>query len=220
MQPRNERPRSPPARSQYMWRLDYGHPGADFVNTRTKRLKPVQVESLGDAEDLLEWLSTKGLLEEGQLRKMRRAVQRTPMFGRRLLDRALELRESLARIFLAKAERRPLPREDVLQVNAFLARYPRIVEVAPGSDGALTLQERVDGEPDRVLMRRLATLAVELLEADAEGRLRRCAMDQCGSLFVDRSKAGRRVWCHPDMCGSLNKVRRFRERASRGGRHG
>jgi predicted RNA-binding Zn ribbon-like protein len=201
--------------SRYMWRLDYGDRGADFVNTRTKRLKPVQIESLASAEDLLDWLSEKRLLEELVLRQLSRALQCSPALGRRLLEPALGLREALARILLARAAGRPLPREDVLEVNAFLARYPGIVEVVPGADGALSLQERSEAEPGRVLMRALAKLVVQLLEADAKGRLRRCAMDECGSIFVDRSKAGLRLWCHPDMCGSVSKVRRFRLRKRR-----
>ncbi|MFG3617196.1 CGNR zinc finger domain-containing protein [Nocardia sp. NPDC047654] len=42
------------------------------------------------------------------------------------------------------------------------------------------------------------------------GRIRVCAADDCGLLFVDASRPGRRRWCSMDRCGNLSEVRRYR----------
>jgi predicted RNA-binding Zn ribbon-like protein len=44
-------------------------------------------------------------------------------------------------------------------------------------------------------------------------RLRVCANDTCGWLFVDHSPAGRRRWCDMRTCGNRAKVARHRARA-------
>ena len=58
------------------------------------------------------------------------------------------------------------------------------------------------------------SLAHYLSDHDAD-RLRVCADDTCGWLFVDRSPAGRRRWCDMRTCGNRAKVARHRARAGR-----
>ncbi|WP_310218026.1 CGNR zinc finger domain-containing protein [Neorhizobium sp. 2083] len=42
--------------------------------------------------------------------------------------------------------------------------------------------------------------------------MRECTGDNCGWLFIDHSKSGRRRWCSDATCGSLARVKRFRSR--------
>ena len=46
-------------------------------------------------------------------------------------------------------------------------------------------------------------------------RLKRCANERCGWLFLDRSAARTRRWCDMNACGNRVKARRFRARARR-----
>jgi len=54
--------------------------------------------------------------------------------------------------------------------------------------------------------------AVDLL-VSGEARLRACASDTCGWLFIDESKNRSRRWCSMRDCGNRAKVRRFRAKA-------
>ncbi|MEO7208325.1 MAG: CGNR zinc finger domain-containing protein [Steroidobacteraceae bacterium] len=42
-------------------------------------------------------------------------------------------------------------------------------------------------------------------------RLRECASDMCGWLFLDLSKNGSRRWCDMKGCGNREKLRRYRD---------
>jgi len=39
-------------------------------------------------------------------------------------------------------------------------------------------------------------------------RVRRCANPECGWLFLDDSRAGKRRWCSMSACGNRAKARR------------
>jgi len=52
----------------------------------------------------------------------------------------------------------------------------------------------------------------ELLTSDDLNRLRICAAEECGWLFIDRSKNGTRRWCDMADCGNLDKQRRHYRR--------
>ncbi|MGH7627153.1 MAG: CGNR zinc finger domain-containing protein, partial [Gemmatimonadaceae bacterium] len=54
--------------------------------------------------------------------------------------------------------------------------------------------------------------AVDLLRSDDVHRIRQCANDPCGWLFLDRSRNGSRRWCSSAECGNEMRVRHFRER--------
>ena len=61
----------------------------------------------------------------------------------------------------------------------------------------------------------LATLArdaVDLFGGRLAARIRVCAAEDCGLLFVDASRPGRRRWCSMERCGNLAKVRGHRAR--------
>ncbi len=53
-----------------------------------------------------------------------------------------------------------------------------------------------------------------LSEADLK-RLRICPRPDCGFVFLDTSKAGRRRWCEMEVCGNRAKAERFARRQSR-----
>jgi predicted RNA-binding Zn ribbon-like protein len=84
-----------------------------------------------------------------------------------------------------------------------------------------TVDETLPVEPELPLWR-VALSARELLLALPPGRLRICAGDECGWLFLDSSKAGRRRWCSMADCGNRAKARRHyaRRHGRRPGRRG
>jgi predicted RNA-binding Zn ribbon-like protein len=61
----------------------------------------------------------------------------------------------------------------------------------------------------------VARAAAALLTSPELARLRQCGGDDCGWLFLDRSRNRSRQWCTMEDCGNLSKVRRFRERRAR-----
>ncbi|MFI6031464.1 CGNR zinc finger domain-containing protein [Amycolatopsis magusensis] len=51
-----------------------------------------------------------------------------------------------------------------------------------------------------------------VLRSLSRERFRACAADTCRGVFVDSSRAGRRRYCMPDICGNRTNVARHRSR--------
>jgi predicted RNA-binding Zn ribbon-like protein len=54
--------------------------------------------------------------------------------------------------------------------------------------------------------------AIDLFTAASSRRLRECASEQCGLLFVDLSRPGRRRWCSSNACGGKVRAAAYRQR--------
>ncbi|BDT95688.1 MULTISPECIES: CGNR zinc finger domain-containing protein [Nocardia] len=93
---------------------------------------------------------------------------------------------------------------DVAAINAVAAQPPLIPELR--LDGSVGYARPTAA----AALSTLARDAVDLFTGPLSGRIRVCAADDCGLLFVDASRPGRRRWCSMDRCGNLSKVRRYR----------
>lgn len=58
----------------------------------------------------------------------------------------------------------------------------------------------------------IATDGVDLFSGPEIERLKECARQDCGLLFVDRSHSGRRRWCDMEACGNRAKTSVYRAR--------
>ncbi|MEV0774515.1 CGNR zinc finger domain-containing protein [Streptomyces sp. NPDC050428] len=71
-------------------------------------------------------------------------------------------------------------------------------------------------EPHASLAEELATLSgtglLGVLRALSYDRVRHCASPVCDGMFIDTSKAGRRRYCMPDLCGNRLNVANHRVR--------
>jgi len=178
-----------------------GHVALDFTNTVDSRGVCYGPDVLHSFDDLVTWGVRLGVLEAGEAMALRHLPADR---GATALDRAKALREALYRIFAASAspDRSDL---DLLQRELCAAHESR------------TLIRNVTGYTWRwhendphTLTHRLAIPAVDLLTSSALGRVRVCPGDNCSWLFLDSSRAGRRIWCSEQTCGTRNRVRRWR----------
>ena len=190
-----------------------GHVALDFVNTvrgRTAGLRPrrrdyfdhVIGDRLRSARDLVDWGFEAGVLTAGERNRLARAG------GGIAPDRAF--RESLYRVFKAAIESWPLPRTDLLVVEREVLRArSRQHLVAHRRSLGWTWRDPADRSRVRAAV---ALAAADLLGSPHLARVRQCDGDECGWLFLDTSKSGRRRWCAMADCGTRDKVRRFRKR--------
>jgi hypothetical protein len=93
---------------------------------------------------------------------------------------------------------------DVAALNAAAAAPPVVRALLP--DGGTTVVEPTAA----AALATLARDAVDLFGGPLRERIRVCAADDCGLLFVDASRPGRRRWCSMERCGNLAKVRAHR----------
>lgn len=200
-------------RSRRTWTLGYGGPSVDFVNTRWDRFKANPAESFVRAQDVLDWLRTRRLLDRRSHRRWAVRLHRSPRLGRQFLEHAVRLREALYGVFWSIAHREEPRAGHVRTVNRVLAMvrtHPRL-SLRPRSH--FTLTYRHDNNPLAELLGPIAVAAARLLSEEARQRLRRCFNPECGVIFFDRTKNKRRRWCHMRVCGSRIKMRRYRQRA-------
>jgi predicted RNA-binding Zn ribbon-like protein len=113
----------------------------------------------------------------------------------------------LYEVFLSEVTDRPPDADNVHHVSRVIARAMNSRQLC--WDGGITWVWKEAGDLDSVLCR-VALAASSLLSNRTRRPLRRCGGLNCGWLFLDTSRGGRRRWCSDESCGAKARVRRFR----------
>ena len=175
----------------------------EFVNTRYWRGQAAPTETLKAPEDLVAWLAANG--------GPRNVKPATP----REFERALELRETLHRLFDAQAQDKSPAGRDLDALNAALSAAPSRTTLKR-ERGAYGWDVDVKSGTALALLAPILWTAGDLLTGHRLDRVRRCANPECGWLFLDDSRAGKRRWCSMQSCGNRAKARRHYHKSREG----
>lgn len=207
--------------AQTTWdRSDYsfiaGNACLDFANTvgglRGARTK----EYLGGYGDVVAWAAEAALIDAATRRKLAELGARRQPEAARIFARVIAVREAIYAIFSAAAAGRRVPGEALAAINAELPAAMGGMRIEATKEGFAW--KTPDGEAELGLpLQAVVREAAELLTSGRVGRVRECAGDTCGWLFLDETKNHSRQWCDMRDCGNRAKVRRHRERQRRRG---
>ena len=183
----------------------------DFANTVGWHAGDNPSEHLRSYADIVLWSRHAGILEDDQAYRLMHEAAERPDEADATFDRAIKLREAIYRIFSAiAADRRPETADLDLLNDVLSEALPRL-RVKLRAEGFTWSWADADGALDRVLWP-VARSAAELLVSGELGRVRECAGQGCGWLFVDVSRNRLRRWCDMKSCGNRAKARRHYER--------
>ena len=184
----------------------------DFANTADWHAGDSPQERLRSYEDLVFWGVRAGILGDASARRLLREAKKHPSRARAVLKRAVALRESVYRIFVAVVEARPPNVSDLQTVNSALSaalRHLRVTNV--GDQYAWEWVDR-DRALDCMLWPVLRSTA-DVLTSQKRAMVGQCADDRgCGWLFLDSSKNRSRRWCMMADCGNRAKALRHYRR--------
>jgi predicted RNA-binding Zn ribbon-like protein len=187
-----------------------GDLAVDFVNTVTAR-DTTPSDWVDDYNALLRWAALTGAFTKKDLGKLGALVEAEPGLAAAALRRARALREALCSALYALIEERS-PSSDALAVldeaRVLSVKAARLVHAG----GRLTPQWSVERSGLDLVAHVVTGRALDLLAAPELDRLRLCDGHDCGWVFIDTSKNGKRRWCDMATCGNTAKARRFAER--------
>ncbi|HEY6983099.1 CGNR zinc finger domain-containing protein [Reyranella sp.] len=172
----------------------------EFANTRYWRGQATPTETLNGPQDVIEWATAKA------------GTKAEKGLPARDFERALALRETIYRLFDAQAQAKPAPTRDLAVLNEALAAAPARASLKRTRNG---YEWEVDVRLGSAvgLLAPVLWSAGDLLAGPRLDRVRRCANPECGWLFLDDSRAGKRRWCSMSACGNRAKARRHYHRS-------
>lgn len=179
------------------WFFDAGALSLDFGYTGALAGDAGAGEQLSSPAALREWLAPR----------VAGALPDEP--GERELTDAVQLRDTLARLYVARADDAAPDPDDIDTLNLFAA----MPDIPPSLGGG----RRQAGAGRIRLAQALSSIArdaVAILGDRSEVRVRRCAAEDCRLVFHDESRTNNRRWCAMERCGNRAKVRAHRERAA------
>jgi predicted RNA-binding Zn ribbon-like protein len=167
----------------------------EFVNTRYWRGQDTPTETLKAPDDLSAWSAANS------------GPKGAKALGPKEFERALDLRETIHRLFDAEAQGKTPVARDIEALNAALEAAParRTLRRERGGYG---WDVDVRSGTALSLLAPVLWTAGDLLTGPRLDRVRRCANPECGWLFLDDSRAGKRRWCSMQSCGNRAKARR------------
>ncbi|MFR9780828.1 CGNR zinc finger domain-containing protein [Micromonospora sp. MS34] len=174
-----------------------GRVSVDFTATRGLRWRDPSVERLAAPADLTRWFVEVGLTGV------------TVPAPASTLRGARELREALYRLMHGRACQEPPDLRAIDVVNRWAAKAPPAVRLTADGTSKHFVNPVAGG-----LLAFVARDGIDLLGGPDAGRLRECSSDTCTLLYLDTSRAGNRRWCSMDVCGSRDKMARYRRRAA------
>ncbi|MGH3373682.1 MAG: CGNR zinc finger domain-containing protein [Actinoallomurus sp.] len=189
-----------------------GHPALELVNTVAWRLDDTLTsDRLTDAEALVRWAGDAGLVGNENLRALLAECASEPGRAERLIRRTRAFRELLYRVLSAVATGGSPGDDDIEALRRAMTRALGRAEISGLAPLRWSLRPGALADLPDVL-----TLSGwELMQFEDLGRLRRCADDACGWLFLDRSRNGTRRWCSSADCGNRARARRHYRRHGR-----
>ncbi len=181
----------------------------DFTNTVEWHASNQPIELLQNYADLLAWAEEKHLVDSEQVRILNELANQFRGKAGATYRKAIDLRETIYRIFAIIARDGMVANEDLHYLNDELVKSyanARIVQI----EGEFTWMWREDvADLDRMLWPISNSAAQLLTSKELLGRVGQCADDRgCGYLFIDLSKNRSRKWCDINDCGNRAKQRR------------
>ena len=170
----------------------------DFTQTGGETGTRAYWEQFHQPSDLADWLAESPLQLQG--------VQVSP----EEFEMALSLREAIWRSTQAILQNKTSLLEDIELIN----------DVASAPDLAPQL---LQNKPKQVwhspitvtgAISTIARDAIDLFSGELRSRIRECENPNCGLMFVDASRPGKRRWCLMKRCGNMAKTTQYRKRHS------
>src|SRR5262245_20717495 len=181
----------------------------DLLNTGDWTSAGLLQDRLSDYERLLTWGTEAGLLGATSAGRLRKLATADPAAAEHVLEKCRGLRRVLHRCVVARGSDRGVPAA-LERLQPYLRQALIHLVLEPGSAGTSTvrvgwagLEESLDGPMWPVVWD-----AVQLLASGEVERLRVCGGENCGWVYVDRSRNGLRRWCEMETCGTAAKNRR------------
>lgn len=182
----------------------------DFANTLEDRGRP-ESEKLVRYADVLAFVVQAKVVDRHTELNLDRLAAADPKAAQTACIQARLLRESIYRVFSARAAAGRSPSADIERINQALGASAGCRRLEANGDGFVLGWCRLD---DTLLapLHPIANSAAELLTDAALDRVRECGGDRCDWLFLDRSRNRSRRWCSMETCGNRSKARRFYHR--------
>src|SRR5947209_8749386 len=182
----------------------------DFANTVDYRNSPQEVDQLNTCADVIAWAEQAGIVSGDEAQQMKRAAKNGSS-AETALRHALTLREAIFEIISAAVNRTPAPEMPVHFLNRTLRDAGGQRILTAGKD-RFTWKWNAPARHLESILWPVAQDAAELLTSDELSRVHKCSAEDCGWLFMDRSKNQSRRWCEMKNCGNRDKARRYYER--------
>jgi predicted RNA-binding Zn ribbon-like protein len=187
-----------------------GDLAVDFVNTVTAR-DTTPSDWVDDYAALLRWAALTGAFLKKDLARLGALAEAEPGQAAAALRRARACREALCGVLYALIDGRTPPGEALLALDEARLVSMRAAKLAH-ADGRLSPQWSVERSGLDLIVHVVTARALSLLDAPQLDRLRVCDGHDCGWVFLDTSKNGKRRWCDMATCGNTAKARRFAKR--------
>jgi predicted RNA-binding Zn ribbon-like protein len=205
--------KSPEHEPNHVFDLSGGRLCLDFANTVGGNRVTERVEWLNSYPDLVSWGRQTGIVSPQRARRLIEQSASHPKKAALVLERALELREAIYRIWGAEIRREHPAEEDLALLNSTLAEalnHQRILR-----QGDRFILTWADEDALESVLWPVVKSAADLLTCDEGQRVNLCeafATTQCCWLFIDETKNRSRRWCSMADCGNRAKARRHYRR--------
>lgn len=183
--------------------LDGGRLCLDFVNSVHDRKSHPMRDYLHNILDLIGWGERAGIIEESRAGELEAAALGGREEADRFFEGAMALREMLYRIFYGIIQREAADKQDLSRFNEVLGEYLSFIKIVQDPAGFKRKWDLPRADL-RWLLAPLIIDAYDFLLSDKLGRLKECP--NCGWLFQDTTKNGKRRWCSMQACGSNVKA--------------
>ncbi len=186
-----------------------GDPALDLVNTVDWTSRGPEEDRLFSYDQVVRWAEGAGVLDAAAGRRLRHLASTRQKPAGAALAFAHRVRDVLHDLFGAIARGEPSAAA-LTSFNSLLAQALERLELAPESRAGYRWRWRDRDSDLRSPLWPVLWSAAKLLESDEVGGLRICDGDDCGWMYVDRSRNGLRRWCQMRTCGTREKSRRRR----------
>ncbi|MGB2964538.1 MAG: ABATE domain-containing protein [Anaerolineales bacterium] len=187
----------------------------NFANTMNWHASAQPTEKLKSYSDLISWSWAIGLLDEKQAQYLLKEAENHPSETSVVLEKAIELREIIYRIFSAVANKKDPAKLDLTHIKEALIEALIHAKIVPTSNGFEW--SWVGGkESFDCMLWPIAYSAVDILTSKDNDRVGQCVDDRgCGWLFFDTSRNHSRRWCMMEECGNRAKAHRHYQKQSK-----
>ena len=166
----------------------------DFTQTGGETGKRAAWERFHGPSDLADWFAASPLqLDNVQI-------------SREEFRLTFSLREAIWRVAEAIRQKKTPLDEDIETINRVAAMPDLPPQLKP--DGKISWRASATAMEALSL---IARDAIDLFSGEFRSRIRACENPNCGLMFVDTSRPGKRRWCLMKRCGNMAKTSRYRQ---------